>query len=56
MSIIIFIKQQADRCNYILRKIIYGNNKKSTKSPYIPLSPTDNAEDCSVYLDALPGR
>ncbi len=30
------------------------NKDEETKQlPYVPLSPTDNAEDCDVYLDAL---
>jgi hypothetical protein len=27
--------------------------EKSQQLPYVPLSPTDSAEDCDVYLDAL---
>lgn len=30
-----------------------NKDEKTKQLPYVPLSPTDNAEDCDVYLDAL---
>ena len=42
-----------DKCKQIIGKQLFENKKEDTQLPYIPLSPTDSAEDCDVYLDAL---
>jgi hypothetical protein len=53
MNILIPIKQQVDKCRQIIRKWFPENKNEVTKSLYTPLSPTDSAEDCDVYLEAL---
>ena len=42
-----------DKCKQIIGKQLFENKKENIQLPYIPLSPTDSAEDCDVYLDAL---
>lgn len=42
-----------DKCKQIIGKQLFENKKEDIQLPYIPLSPTDSAEDCDVYLDAL---
>src|SRR5574344_2435899 len=46
------IKQIGDYKS-IIRKWFSENQYDDSKLPYKTLSPTDNAEDCDVYLDAL---
>lgn len=53
MKIWITIKQQINKYRSIIRKWFSDNQNKVTKLPYKPLSPTDNAEDCEVYFNAL---
>lgn len=53
MKIWITIKQQINKYRSIIREWFSDNQNKVTKLPYKPLSPTDNAEDCEVYFNAL---
>lgn len=54
MEICVFIRRQVVKYKLILRRrFSKKKNKIINLTPYIPLSPTDNAEDCEVYLDAL---
>lgn len=50
MSIQNMMKQIIDNWKQIIEKLL---SKEDTQFPYIPLSPTDSAEDCDVYLNAL---
>lgn len=47
------MKRIIDKWKQIIGKQLSENKKEYTQLPYIPLSPTDSAEDCDVYLDAL---
>lgn len=47
------MKRIIDKCKQIIGKQLFENKKEDIQLPYIPLSPTDSAEDCDVYLDAL---
>lgn len=47
------IKHQIGDYKTIIRKWFPKNQNEDSKLPYKTLSPTDNAEDCDVYLDAL---
>lgn len=37
----------------VIRRLPFENKKGKKQLPYIPLSPTDSAEGCDVYLEAL---
>lgn len=47
------MKRTIDKWKQAIGKQLSKNKKEDTQLPYIPLSPTDSAEDCDVYLNAL---
>ena len=47
------IKQIIEKWKLIIETQLSKKKQEDTRLPYIPLSPTDSAEDCDVYLNAL---